>query len=160
MRALDLFYPYQRRSLADRFFTSDLDWFFDNRTPVQWEQGPQVHREEDEKGYYLSLDVPGVRKEDLKVELTDKSLVISAESRSENKEEDRVTRVRGSFRKEFTLGKDIPVDGIKAKHEDGVLQLFIPKPEKAEPRLIPVSGSGSAGRILDKITGKKKEDKS
>ena len=93
-----------------------------------------------EKGdnYEMVIDLPGYKKEDLNLDLTNGYLTISAEKNTENEEKDKEGRVircerySGSMKRSFFVGKDITEEDIKARFEDGILKLGIPKKEVKE----------------------------
>ena len=93
---------------------------------------------ENDKGYELDVDLPGYKKEDVKAELKDGYLTISAsnDNTKEEKDEDgkyiRKERYSGSCTRTFYVGDSVKQDDIKAKFEDGTLKLTIPK-ETAKP---------------------------
>lgn len=88
-------------------------------------------------GYELIMNLPGVKKEDVKAELKDGYLTINATSNSENNETDgngkyiRRERYMGSCSRSFYVGEELSQEDIKARFEDGTLKLTIPKNEKA-----------------------------
>ena len=84
--------------------------------------------------YELAIDLPGVKREDLSAELNDGHLVISATVGQKKESETETTgkylrreRFVGSFKRSFYVGPQIRKEDIKAKFEQGVLHLFIPK---------------------------------
>lgn len=95
---------------------------------------------EKDGNYELSMDLPGVAKEDIKMELKDGYLKVTAKhgSASEDKDENgrviRRERVSGSYSRAFYIGDNVSQEDVKAKFENGVLQITIPKdvPEKVE----------------------------
>jgi len=94
-------------------------------------------------GYLMEAEFPGMRKEDVEIEILDNDIRISAknEETTEEKGEGFIRRERGSlsFRRRFTLPADSDVDGIKARLENGVLQVEIPKKEESkDKRLVEV----------------------
>ena len=97
---------------------------------------PAVNEKEDEKAYYVEVDLPGVKKEDINVEVKDNILTISGERKFKKEEEDkgykRVESFFGKFERSFTLPADADADKIEASVEDGVLKLTIPKIEQKE----------------------------
>ena len=115
---------------------------FQNYVPaVQTEKGinaftPSVNTREDEKAYYIEVDLPGVKKEDIKVDVKDNTLTISGERKlkEEVKEEDyyKIETTIGKFTRTFTLPEDADVEHIDAKSENGVLEIIIPKVKKEE----------------------------
>jgi HSP20 family molecular chaperone IbpA len=86
-------------------------------------------------GYALAVELPGYKKEDVQAELKNGNLIITANhsEQSENGEDKYIRRERfwGSCSRSFYVGEDIKQQDIKAKFEDGVLKLFVPKKEEA-----------------------------
>ncbi len=104
---------------------------------------PQVMRtdvKESDKGFTLDIDLPGYKKEDISAELKDGYITVSAKTSDEHeeKEEDgtyiRRERTFGSCSRSFYVGEEIEESEIKAKFEDGILKLFVPKKE-VEPQV-------------------------
>ena len=91
---------------------------------------------ESEDAYTVEMNRPGVKKENVKIELKDGYLIVNASTKSETTEEDKKTkyirkeRYSGSGSRTFYVGKDLTQEDIKAKFEDGVLRLTVPKIEK------------------------------
>ena len=90
---------------------------------------------ETDNGFELDIDLPGYKKEDVKAELKDGYLTITA-SRNENKDEKdsegryvRRERFTGTASRSFYVGEDITEEDVKAKFEDGILKLSVPKKE-------------------------------
>jgi HSP20 family protein len=103
---------------------------------------PAVNERVDEKGYYLEIDLPGVKKENIDISLNDGVLVVSGERKLEKKEEKpnytRIESFFGRFERAFKLPPDADSDNIEAKYEDGVLKIFIPKKQKPAGKKIEV----------------------
>lgn len=103
---------------------------------------------EHEHGYELDVDLPGIKKEDVKVKLDDGYLTISATTAQNNDEKDkkgnyiRRERFSGSYSRSFYVGDEVKETDIKAKYDNGVLQLSIPKieakPQKPEIKYIAI----------------------
>jgi HSP20 family protein len=100
---------------------------------------PKIDISEDEKNIYLEAELPGVKKEIMKIKLEGNKLTISGEKKdaSENDISKRFfnrERSFGTFEKVFTIQADIKQDNIKAEFENGVLSVTIEKliPEKKE----------------------------
>jgi HSP20 family molecular chaperone IbpA len=93
---------------------------------------------ENEGGYELDIDLPGYNKEDVNAQLKDGYMTISAETKQENDEQDnngkyiRRERYYGTCSRSFYVGEDITEQDIKAKFDNGVLKVFVPKKE-AQP---------------------------
>ena len=92
---------------------------------------------ETEDSFELDIDLPGYKKEDVKAELKDGYMKVSAETKqvSNTGEEDgskylRRERYFGSCSRTFYVGDDIKQEDIKARFEDGILKISIPKKEK------------------------------
>ncbi len=106
------------------------------------ESGIDFH--EDESRIFLLIDLPGVRKEDVKINLADNVLSITAERRHEYGEGDsKQSREFARFSRSFSLGADIDLTGIKAHHDHGVLEIILPKTRLTERRSIAIE----AGRL-------------
>jgi HSP20 family molecular chaperone IbpA len=105
---------------------------------------------EHEKGFELDIDLPGYKKEDVKAQLKDGYLTISAESKQDNDEKDekgkfiRRERYYGTCSRSFYVGEEITEDDIKAKFENGILKVSVPKkeakPEVEENKYIAIEG--------------------
>jgi HSP20 family molecular chaperone IbpA len=89
---------------------------------------------ETDEGYELDVELPGFKKEEIHLDLQNGYLTISTEKNLENKEEKqgkllRQERYAGTMQRSFYVGESITEDDIKAKFENGVLSLMIPKKE-------------------------------
>ena len=124
------------------FGESLFDDFFDTVSkPIKAFRGapiPQVMRtdvKESDKGFTLDIDLPGYKKEDISAELKDGYLTVSAKTNDENEEKDdngtyiRRERTFGSCSRSFYIGEEIEESEVKAKFEDGILKVFVPKKE-------------------------------
>ena len=89
---------------------------------------------EKENGYELQIDLPGVKKEDIKIEMNKNliniSVSISKSSDEENKKYIRKERFTGEIKRSFSIGEDIDEDNINASFENGILYLNLPKKEE------------------------------
>ncbi|MGD8208264.1 MAG: Hsp20/alpha crystallin family protein [Desulfobacterales bacterium] len=102
---------------------------------------PAVDIFETEKEITLLADMPGVKAEDLTIDLRDNTLTLSADSAPvDNNNENEVLREyeTGRYYRQFTLGEMVNQENIDAKLNDGVLRLSLPKVEKATPKKITV----------------------
>ena len=134
----------------------DDDDFF-NRGMINWGTSnfstsdttlPAVNIKETENSYEVEMAAPGMKKEDFKIELDNNILTISSEKSEESHEDDgkeKYSRREFSyqaFQRSFTLPKEVvDEDKIEAHYKEGVLQLTIPKKEKAkqkQPRKIEI----------------------
>ena len=137
-------------NLLPRNSLFDIDQVFDNwfssGLPAA-ENGffaPRVEVKEKKKQYVIKAELPGVKKEDIHVTLKNGVLTIEAESEQEDKEEKdgkviRQERRYGKFMRSFSVGDNVREEDIKAKFDDGLLKLEVPKDEKADqPRRIEI----------------------
>ena len=123
-------------NLVDDFFDNfDHDWF---TRPVQGRQAASLMRtdiRESDHDFTMAIELPGYKKEDLKLELNDGYLNITAQHNENRDEKDengkliRQERYSGSMQRSFYVGEDIKEEDVKARFEDGVLKLTIPKKE-------------------------------
>lgn len=122
--------------------TRNQETFGKNSSEVAF--APACDVEETEEGYLLSFDLPGVAKENIKVELNDHDLVVSGERKEERKESSKtrrfVERSYGSFYRLFTLPNAMSAERIHANFENGVLKISIPKTEATKTKQIPIGG--------------------
>ncbi|MNJ96639.1 Spore protein SP21 [compost metagenome] len=115
---------------------------------------------ENAENYLLSIDVPGIKKENIQIEFVDNTLTISGERTNTRSAEDakvrRLERSYGHFKRSFALPRTVNSQKIEAHYENGVLELLIPKAQEAQARKIEVQ-TGKSGFFSDLI-GSKKED--
>ncbi|MFV7789275.1 Hsp20/alpha crystallin family protein [Aliarcobacter lanthieri] len=92
---------------------------------------PTVNTREGEFAYHVDVDLPGVKKEDIKVDINKGVLTISGErkTKDEVKQEDyyKVETYFGKFSRSFTLPDNADIENIEAKNDNGVLEVVIPK---------------------------------
>ncbi len=93
---------------------------------------PRVDISADNKGIFIDAEIPGVKKEDMKISLQDNILTISGKKKkNEDKEQDkqyfRNEIIYGEFSRSFTLPEDINPDNVEAEFENGVLSISIEK---------------------------------
>src|SRR5437879_6815624 len=97
---------------------------------------------EDEKEYVIKAELPDLRKEDVKVTVENGVLTISGERKFEKEEKKkkyhRVERGYGSFVRTFALPEDAEATKVKAEFKHGMLEVHLPKNEKAKPKQIEV----------------------
>lgn len=94
---------------------------------------PVVNTREGENAYHIDVDLPGVKKEDISVDVDKNVLTVSGErkTKKEVKEEDyyKIETSFGKFSRSFTIPENVDVENIEARSEDGVLEVIIPKLE-------------------------------
>jgi HSP20 family protein len=124
-------------SLFDRFF--DRSGEGDDASTV-W--SPRTDLAEQDDAFHLRLDVPGMSKDDITINLQNGTLTVSGERTSEQTEEGeeyvRVERAFGNFHRTFRLPDAVDADNIEAVYEDGVLTITVPKTEESTRRQIEI----------------------
>lgn len=99
---------------------------------------------EKEDGYYLYLDLPGVAREDLVLDLKDSELVVRANSVYRDAPGEKYMEVefgQAEYTRTFTLSEAVDREGIRASLINGVLEIFLPRSRDAGPRRITVRGA-------------------
>ena len=100
-----------------------------------------VHETKDE--YLVKVDLPGVKADDVSVEVNDNVLSISGSRvAQETGQAQLIERPYGSFVRTLTLPQGVESDSIEAGYQEGVLELRIPKPAEQKPKKITIGGGG------------------
>lgn len=104
---------------------------------------PPLDLREDKDNLVVTVELPGMKKEDIHVTVQDGVLTISGERKREQTSEEegvyRAERYYGRFYRTITLPKPVNEDQIKATYKDGVLTITLPKAEEAKPKTIEVT---------------------
>ena len=113
-------------------------------TPEAAEPKMKLDVKEDEKAYIVHAEIPGVKKEDIKVDVDDNAVTLSAEVKQEKQEKkDEKTlyteRTYGLVTRSFSLPAEVDPSAAKAEYKDGVLNLVLPKKAGAQQRRLSVS---------------------
>lgn len=156
--------PYTRSSLWDMMLPYSEDPFrILEQTPLtipkgienlalaraDWKETPTAH--------VISLDVPGMKKVDIKIEVEENRVLrISGERKGRDEEVEgerwhRAERTNGKFWRQFRLPGNADLDRVKAHLEDGVLRITVPKfaeEKKRQPKVINIAGEGSSGEDI------------
>lgn len=106
-----------------------------------WREGDHV---------VIELDVPGVAREEIDVDVERNVLTVRAERAPRGQDGERLASERptGTFSRQLVLGDNLDLDRIEAVYEAGVLRLRVPVAERAKPHKITVSGSRDAERAV------------
>lgn len=144
MSTLARFTPFTelRDSFSDDFFKG-----FALRPVFRMTEGePQMRLDltEDDKHFFVKAEIPGVKKEDIKVSVDGNQVSLSAEIKKEKEEKEgaqviRSERYYGSVARSFTLGENVDPSAALAKYEDGVLQLTLPKKSNGKSHILKIS---------------------
>ena len=128
------------------------DWFedFPIQRELMWKpEGKRMAMDISEKDdhYDVDVEIPGMKKEDIMLALRDGYLIVSAEHKEDKEEKDKAGKVirreryAGKMSRSVFVGKEVQEEDIKAKYEDGILKIVVPKkePEKLpEPKQITI----------------------
>jgi HSP20 family protein len=121
----------------------------ENARATAW--APALDISERKDAYLVTVELPGLKPEDLDITMEDGLLTIQGErqftAESSEQQFHRVERRYGAFRRSITLPAHVMAEGIEASFEDGVLQILVPKAEEAKPKRVQVR-PGPA-KILD-----------
>ena len=127
-------------NMMDLFDDFDRDFFRGFGRPERALYGKNAARmmktdvRETDEGYELAVDLPGMKKDDITLELQNGYLTISTQKNLENKEEKngkllRQERYTGTMQRSFYVGDNLTEEDVQAKYEDGVLTVKLPKKE-------------------------------
>jgi HSP20 family protein len=123
-----------------RFFPSQSQG--DDGASEQAVWAPRTDLVESEDAYRIHLDLPGMSKDDLKINYQDNQLTVSGERTSDRTDETeeyvRVERSFGHFYRSFTLPRTVSAEDISATYENGVLSVRVPKTDEVTPRQIDI----------------------
>lgn len=125
-----------------------LDRYRPNRTPAKHEEMatadwyPSVDVSETERAFHIHAELPGIKKEDIKVNVHDGVLTLSgkreAKKEEQGKKYHRIERSYGSFSRSFSLPENVEADNVEATFQDGVLEVDLIKSEKEKPKKIEI----------------------
>lgn len=140
-------------NLFDDMFPFDDSFFTGKKNPLYGKNASRLMKtdiKESDTSYELDIDLPGFKKEEINAALKDGYLTISAAKGLDKDEKDqkgryiRQERYSGAMSRSFYIGEDVKQEEIKAKFENGILSLSIPKPTPenrvATPNYIAIEG--------------------
>jgi HSP20 family protein len=156
-------YPFQDlRSTQEEQARIQMDSLFAHALGLhgQWQSAtgastpafaPALDIAERTDAYLVTVELPGVKLDDLEITLEDGLLTIQGErqftSESSEQQYHRVERSSGAFRRSITLPAHVMADAVEASMEDGVLRILVPKAEEAKPMRIQVNPGGQMEAI-------------
>lgn len=125
----------------ERWFGTRLPSSFTG-VPEGFDFSPSCDLRENSKEYVLKFDIPGIKKEDVKVEVDGNRITISGERKQEREDQDArqhfTETYYGSFMRSFTLPQKVDETKVKANYEDGVLKVTIPKTEPSSGKTVEI----------------------
>lgn len=135
-RTLSLLRDWEPFEMMERLFNEEDGWMFEKGF------APPMNVAETKDVYEVTLELPGLKPEDVKVELLEGRLYISGEKKEEVEEKGktfhRIERRHGEFRRVLPLPTNIATDKVEAKFDHGLLKVTIAKTEEAKPKAIEV----------------------
>jgi HSP20 family protein len=156
-------YPFEDlRSTQDERTQNQLDRLFAHALGLhgQWQSAtgaatpawaPALDIAERKDAYLVTVELPGVKLDDLQITLEDGLLTVQGERHfahdSSKEQVHRVERSSGAFRRAITLPAHVMADEVEASFEDGVLRILVPKAEEAKPKRIQVNPGGQMDAI-------------
>lgn len=129
-------------SLRDEFDRIFKEYFI---RPENVDEGwfPMADMKEDSENVVVNVEVPGIKKEDIKVTIRGNQLVVTGERKFEKEKKDetyhRIERSYGKFQRIITIPVEVDQSKIKATYENGILSITLPKTEKEKPKEIEIS---------------------
>jgi len=124
------------RTLLDNFF-NNFEEDDRNRDNIRL---PEVDLVENDKNYTIKANIPGIKKENIKISINNNELVLEAKQEEKKEEKNgslyKCERYSGSYKRVFSLTKMCDADKIEADYKDGVLTIQIPKKEPAPVKQI------------------------
>lgn len=124
----------------DRLFDSFFGHWPGEEYSTVW--APAIDVEESKDSLMVRIEIPGMQKEDIKIQTAGNTLVISGERHHDSEEKNRhfhlIERAYGRFQRMLKLPVEVQSDKAKATYKDGVLEISFPKTEKAKAREIEI----------------------
>lgn len=144
----------------EKYMIGDLDKIVNELMSNEPSFQPKCDIAEMNGYYFATFDIPGVKKEDIKIEILGNQMVISGDRKDEIKKISNQAslfheRLHGKFERSFSLPTTINKENIEAHYEDGVLSIAIPKAEIAQGRTVQVQTGQD--NFLSKLLSSRKD---
>jgi len=138
-------HPWREFGSLRREMDNVFDNFVGRHYDRDWASGtwqPSVDLVENDDNFQVTAELPGMKKEDVTLNLVNNVLTLKGEKKTEREvKEDkyyRLERSAGSFQRSFSLPVDVQTDKVTAEFKDGVLKVTLPKKEEVKPKAIPI----------------------
>ncbi|KAJ8528039.1 hypothetical protein K7X08_015490 [Anisodus acutangulus] len=147
MSLIPSFLGDRRSNIFDPFSLDIFDAFPLSNTPSSAFANPRMDWKETPEAHIFKVDVPGIKKEEVKVEVEEGRVLQICGERSKELEEKndqwhRIERSSGKFLRRFRLPENVKMEEIKAAMENGVLTVTVPKQEEKKPEVKAIDISG------------------
>jgi HSP20 family protein len=137
--------PFREAFLMNKTFDKMLeDWPAPSKELSKYEFNPSCEVKEDKNAFYLRVDLPGVPKDNIKIDLHENRLTLSGERSEEKKTDEKESKTHfsemfyGSFSRTMTFPVAVDAEKTEAKYDHGVLTMTIPKKMVSNARQISV----------------------
>jgi HSP20 family protein len=132
-----------------------FDAFFGNGSDTRTRRWvPAMDLVETDEHLVLRADLPGLRRDDVQIEIKDGALTVSGERKAEQEDKAegyyRVERSFGTFSRSMTLPEGVDADAVQADFTDGVLEIRIPKPAERKPHRVEIGAGSVNGTATEK----------
>mgnify|MGYP003132059009 CR=1 FL=1 len=136
-------YTQPNRDIFGKRFSDIMDEFFNDAVATrQHAFAPSIDISETDKQYLIDVEVPGMDKKDIELNVDNNTLIISGERKFENKEDGkhfhRVESSYGNFSRSFTLPDNVESESIQATYNNGILNITIDKSEQKMKKQIKI----------------------
>ena len=126
----------------DSFLVNPLNSLINGNENYRYNILPTVDVYEKEDRYVISAELPGLNKNEIKIDFNNNVLTISGEKKAEYKEEKdnfiRVERRFGKFERKFRIPEHVDSGKISAAYKDGILEISLPRREESKPRQVEI----------------------
>jgi HSP20 family protein len=139
----DWFRPWALENRIQRMFDNFLEFPREWEFPINGgEMFPTVDISETPQQYNIRAEIPGMKKEDIKISINKNCLTLSGEKKEEKKTEGekfhRMESYYGSFQRSFVMPEGIKADKVEANFKDGVLSVTVPKSEEIKEKTVEI----------------------
>ncbi len=119
---------------------------------------PRCDVDETDEAFLMNLDLPGVKKENINIEVNDRVMTVTGERKGETSKDGYSERFYGNFQRSFSLPEHIDTERIEAHYENGVLQVALPKAAAKVGRRIVIGHGEKTKGIFSKLVGHVKNE--
>jgi len=148
---------FELRREMDRLF--DDYWVIPTAARAERSRQPACDVEESEDHYLITLEMPGIPRDQINIECVGNQISISGERKREHDHGKAYSeRYYGNFHRRFTLPDGVNSGKIDANYQDGILRIYVPKAESAKPRQIKITNGSDKG-FFGKLLGNSPKEK-
>jgi len=136
-------YNQPNRDVFGKRFSDIMDEFFSDAVATRQNRfSPSIDISETDNQYIIDVEIPGIKKDDIDLNIENNTLTISGERKFEKKEDNkqyhRVESHYGSFSRSFTLPENVKTDSISATYNNGILNITVDKSEQQMKKQIKI----------------------